>query len=313
MATLLWIEHDEVKANLATQHLVSAAKKLNQPIVALVVGKNCEKVAKDVALVEGVDKVLHVEADYYYPFRAEPHALLLQFLAVDYDAIFAASTTTGKNILPRLAGLLHMPMLSDVIEITANKEFIHPIYAGNALSRQRFKSGKMLATIRASRFDKASLKAFAAPIEIITAYKDDARTKVISQFMRDSSQPDLQTAKIIISGGRGLGSKEHFQLIETLAKILGAAVGATRAAVDAGFVPNDYQVGQTGKIVAPDIYIAIGVSGAVQHLAGMKDSKVIVAINKDSDAPIFEIASFGLVGDLFSIVPELIKKLEELI
>lgn len=312
MSTLLWIEHDETQFHPATRHLVSAALQLGQPITALVLGNSVDAVAQSVAQIEGISKVLTAKANYYFPFRAEPIAKMLAQVASGFDSILAAATTTGKNIMPRMAALCQQPMQSDVIKIMGPKTFVRPIYAGNALVQETFLEGKSILSIRPSAFEKVTAIQTACPIESIEAMADDARSKVLSVAKPDSEHVDLQAARVVVSGGRGLGTAENFKMIEDFAKLLGAAVGASRAAVDAGFVPNDYQVGQTGKIVAPELYIAIGISGAIQHLAGMKDSKIIVALNKDAEAPIFEVADYGLVGDLFTLLPALIKEIEKL-
>lgn len=312
MSTLIWIEHDENNFHPTTHHLLGAAQQLGQPITALVLGNAVEKVAQAVSQLEGVSKVICSNAPYYFPFRAEPIAKIIAHVAKDYASILSCATTTGKNIMPRVAALCHQPMQSDVVKIVSPKTFIRPIYAGNALIEETFRKGKSILTIRASAFEKLTGTKAACPIEKISPLDDDPRSKVLSVAKPDIEHVDLQTARIVVSGGRGLGSAENFKLIEDFAKLLGAAVGASRAAVDAGFVSNDYQVGQTGKIVAPELYFAIGISGAIQHLAGMKDSKVIVALNKDAEAPIFEVADFGLVGDLFTLLPALMKEIEKL-
>lgn len=309
MSTLLWIEHDECHFHPSTRNLVTAALQLSKPITALVAGKSVQKVADALAQLHGIDKIISCEADYYFPFRAEPIAHLIAHLAGDFENVLALATTTGKNILPRVAGLCHQAMLSDVIRIVSERTFIHPIYAGNVLAQETFHAGKVIITVRPSAFEKETRQQSPCDIQSLAPLANDNRTQVKSVAVRDEDSPDLQSAKIVISGGRGLGTQENFKLIEDFAKLLGAAIGASRAAVDAGFVANDYQVGQTGKIVAPDLYIAVGISGAIQHLAGMKDSKVIVAINKDPEAPIFELATYGMVGDLFTLIPELMKQL----
>ena len=309
MSTLLWIEHDGKSYHPATLNLVHAARQLATPCVALIAGDKVASIAEKLALVDGIDEILVAEADYYFPFRAEPIATLLAHEAKDFSHILAASSTTSKNIFPRMAALLDNPMLTDVIAIESKTQFVRPIYAGNVLVKESIIDAKNILTVRASAFEKASLRTNPCSIKIISALEDDLRTKVMSCAERDTDSPDLQTAKIVVSGGRGFGDKEQFKLAEKLAQEMGAALGATRAAVDAGYISNEHQVGQTGKIVAPELYIAIGISGAIQHLAGMKDSKVIVAINKDPDAPIFEIATYGLVADLFTVVPKIINEL----
>lgn len=312
MSTLLWIEHDGNNFHPSTLNLVNAVQVLPKPCVALVVGQQIKKIVQQVACIQGIDKVIFVEAPYYFPFRAEPVAKMIAAYAKDYSHIVAASSTTSKNIFPRVAALIDTPMLTDVISILSTNSFIRPIYAGNALAQETYQSGKVIATLRTSVFEKTSISSNPCEIQQQEPLPDDERTKVIAQATRDSETPDLQTAKIVVSGGRGFGDAEKFKMVETFAKQLNAGLGATRAAVDAGFISNEHQVGQTGKIVAPELYIAIGISGAIQHLAGMKESKVIVAINKDPDAPIFEIASYGLVGDLFTILPQMMEEIKKL-
>ena len=312
MSTLLWIEHDGKSYHPATLNLVKAAQNCPKPCVALVAGDNLQSVTKELALVDGIDEIRVAQASYYFPFRAEPIAALLASCAEEFSHIMAISSTASKNIFPRMAALLDNPMLSDVIAIESTSQFVRPIYAGNVLLKESVESYKCIFTLRASAFDKTSIGSNACPISTISVTKDDTRSQVVTCAQRDAETPDLQTAKIIVSGGRGFGDKEKFKLAEQLALKMGAALGATRAAVDAGYISNEHQVGQTGKIVAPELYIAIGISGAIQHLAGMKDSKIIVAINKDADAPIFEIATYGLVADLFTVVPQILAELDQL-
>jgi electron transfer flavoprotein alpha subunit len=311
MSTLLWIEHDEKTIHPACLSAITAAQQLSKPVHALVIGNNVNHIVKQVSLLEGIEKVVSCQAPYYYPFRAEPVSTLLVSMIHNYSHLLAISSTQSKNILPRVAGYLDCPMLTDVIEIVTPTCFVRPIYAGNALMKQTCHSKPIILSIRASQFEKTGLTDSCCPVESIAPQPNDERTEVIAEAIRDTEKPDLQTAKIVVSGGRAFGSAEQFNMVQQLADELGAAVGATRAAVDAGFIANDYQVGQTGKVVAPELYIAIGISGAVQHLAGMKDSKTIIAINKDADAPIFEIASYGLVGDLFKLVPEMIAEIKK--
>lgn len=309
MATLIWIEHDGQNYHPATLQLVKACENSPKPLVALVLGSNVSEVANKVAHIQGIEQVRMANADYYYPFRAEPIAKIIVQQSHDMQAIFALSTTTGKNILPRVAAMLGQNMLTDVIQHHSDSTFLHPIYAGNAIAEEQFTQGKIIATIRATAFEKVGITDSPCNTLQIEAQADDPRTQITQQAKRDSTRPDLQSAKIVVSGGRGFGSAENFKLADDFAQTIGAALGATRAAVDAGFATNEIQVGQTGKIVAPEMYFAIGISGAIQHMAGMKDSKNIIAINKDPDAPIFEIATFGLVADLFEVVPQLIKEL----
>lgn len=309
MSTLLWIEHDGEAFHPSTYQLVQAAKKFPKPIIALVLGHQIENIAEKVSKIEGVDKVCFADAPYYFPFRAEPISKMIASLASEMKAVLAASSTSSKNIFPRLAALLDQDMLTDVIHQVDEMTFLHPIYAGNAIAQDTFRDSKIIATIRATAYDKTGLADIPCEIQSIDAMPNDERSKVTKQARRDVSKPDLQSAKIVVSGGRGFGTAEQFQLAEQFASSIGAALGATRAAVDAGFASNEIQVGQTGKVVAPEVYFAIGISGAIQHMAGMKDSKNIIAINKDPDAPIFDIATYGLVADLFDVVPKLMKEL----
>lgn len=309
MATLIWIEHDGQDYHPSTLQLVKACEGTSKPLVALVLGNEVAEVANKIAHIQGIDEVRTSQAQYYYPFRAEPIAKMIAEQSRGMDAIFALSTTTGKNILPRVAAMLDQNMLTDVIQNLGNGTFLHPIYAGNALAEEQFVDSRIIATIRATAFDKAELSSSPCVIHEVVPQADDARTKIIQQAKRDNSKMDLQSAKVVVSGGRGFGTAENFKLAEAFAQSIGAALGATRAAVDAGFATNEIQVGQTGKIVAPEVYIAIGISGAIQHMAGMKDSKNIVAINKDPDAPIFDVATYGLVADLFEVLPKLMKEL----
>lgn len=305
MTILIIAEHDNKVLKPSTLNTVTAAVQLKQPITILVAGFQCKKVAEETAKISGVNKVLYVDADVYQYFLAESFAELIFSLAKEYSYILAPATTFGKNILPRVAGLLDVPMISDVIKVFDAETFVRPIYAGNALATLKTQEVCKLLTIRTTAFAAASISSNAVTIETIDKVISNSSAKFIKQELHTSARPELTAARIIVSGGRGLQSAENFKLLEKIADILGAAMGASRAAVDAGFVPNDYQVGQTGKVVAPDLYIAVGISGAIQHIAGMKDSKVIVAINKDPDAPIFQVADYGLVGDLFVLLPEL--------
>ncbi|MDR3503576.1 MAG: FAD-binding protein [Legionella sp.] len=309
MSTLILVEHDNQTMHPATRNVLSAAQQLGEEAHLLVVGHQCKTVAEQVAALSGVHNVLYVDKPCYEHPLAEQMSDLVLSLANSFKAILIPSSTFGKNIAPRVAALLDVAQISDVSKILDNATFEHPIYAGNAIETVRMLDPIKVLSIRTTAFDAVTATQAACTIETL----DKEFTTQSSQFMKHelskSERPDLGTAKIVVSGGRGLQSAEKFKLIEELADALGAAVGASRAAVDAGFVPNDYQVGQTGKVVAPMLYIAVGISGAVQHLAGMKDSKVIVAINKDEDAPIFQIADYGLVGDLFELVPQLIAHL----
>jgi electron transfer flavoprotein alpha subunit len=309
MTSLVLAEHDNASIKAATLSAVSAAKAIGGDIHILVAGKDCAKAAEAAAKIDGVAKVRVADNDAYAHQLAEPLAALIVSLAGDYSHLIAPATTSGKNVMPRVAALLDVAQISDISAVVSADTFVRPIYAGNALATVQSKDAKKVITVRSSSFDKAKADGASAAIENVAAAADPGVSKFVSQALSKSERPELTSARIVVSGGRGMGSGENFKIIEALADKLGAAVGASRAAVDAGFVPNDYQVGQTGKIVAPELYIAVGISGAIQHLAGMKDSKVIVAINKDADAPIFQIADYGLVGDLFQIVPELTKSL----
>jgi len=309
MAILIIAEHDNASLKAATRSTVSAAAKIGSEIHVLVVGANCGGVAADAAKVSGVSKVRVVDAAHYESLSAENIAQLVSASARDYSHILVPATAYGKNLAPRIAALLDVAQISDVVDIESADTFVRPIYAGNALATVRSLDSIKVLTVRPSAFVPTGL-GDVATIEIEPAGPDLELVSLKGRELTKSARPELATAKIVVSGGRGLGSAENYrQLLEPLADALGAALGASRAAVDAGFVSNDYQVGQTGKIVAPQLYIAVGISGAIQHLAGMKDSKVIVAVNKDPEAPIFQIADYGLVGDLFEIVPELRSKL----
>jgi electron transfer flavoprotein alpha subunit len=308
MASLVLAEHDNKKLNDATAKTVTAAAAISTPVHVLVAGENCGAVADAAARIAGVEKVLLADDPLYAHMVAETMETLLLSVADSYDAVLAPATTTGKNILPRLAAKLDVPQISEILKVVSADTFERPIYAGNALQTVQAPSGKKIITVRTTAF-KAAGEGGSAPVEKIAAAGDPGTAKYVGESLSKSERPELTSAKIVISGGRGLGSAENFKLIEKVADRLHAAVGASRAAVDAGYVPNDYQVGQTGKVVAPDLYLAVGISGAIQHLAGMKDSKVIAAINKDAEAPIFQIADFGLVADLFQALPEMDQEL----
>ncbi|WP_370157305.1 electron transfer flavoprotein subunit alpha/FixB family protein [Salipiger bermudensis] len=307
MAVLLLAEiNDGALALDATAKAVNAAAKLGD-VTVLAAGASAAAAAEEAAKIDGVAKVLVAEDALYGHRLAEPVAALIVSLAGDYSHIVAPATTDAKNILPRVAALLDAMILTDVTAVVDADTFERPIYAGNALQTVKSKDEKKVITFRTSTFEAAASTG-SAPVETIGAGDNPALSEWVEDKMAESDRPELTSAKIVVSGGRGVGSEEAFALIEKLADKLGAAVGASRAAVDSGFAPNDWQVGQTGKVVAPDLYIAVGISGAIQHLAGMKDSKVIVAINKDEEAPIFQVADFGLVADLFTALPELHEK-----
>lgn len=309
MSTLVIAEHDNSALKAATLNAVTAAAQLGDQIDVLVAGQDCGAVAEAAAQVAGVTKVLHVDAAHYENGIAEELTPLVVELAANYENILVGSTTFGKNLMPRVAALLDVNQLSDIVQVVSADTFVRPIYAGNAMATVTTTDAKKVITVRTTAFDSAETGSNSAPVESYAAADADGKVSLIGRELTVSERPELTSADIIVSGGRGVGSGENFAIIEALADKLGAAIGASRAAVDAGFVPNDYQVGQTGKVVAPQLYIAVGISGAIQHLAGMKDSKVIVAINKDEDAPIFQVADYGLVADLFDVVPELTEAL----
>ena len=309
MKTLVWVEHDGRSVKDATLAVVTAASQLGE-VHLLVVGQDVAGVAEVAARIAGVGKV-HVADDAAYAHAlAENVAPLIVQLMGDHDAFLAPATTNGKNIAPRVAALLDVMQISDILSVESEDTFTRPIYAGNAIATVQSSDAKKVITVRGTAFEKAATEGGSGTIEAVATTGDAGLSTYVGSEIAANERPELTSAKIIVSGGRALGSGEKFhELIDPLADKLGAGVGASRAAVDAGYAPNDYQVGQTGKIVAPEIYVAVGISGAIQHLAGMKDSKVIIAINKDDDAPIFQVADIGLVGDLFKLVPELTAKL----
>ncbi len=313
MPTLLIAEHDNTALKDATNKALTAAKAIGADVHVLVAGQGCQAVAGAAAKLDGVKKVLLAEAPAYEHMLAEPVAALIVALAGPYQSIVAPATTSGKNFMPRAAALLDVMQISDVIKIDAADTFERPIYAGNAILTVRSREAKKVITVRTAAFAPTGEGGGAAPVESVAAAADPGVSQFAGEELSKSERPDLTSAKIIISGGRAMQSRENFtKYIEPVADKLGAAVGASRAAVDAGYAPNDWQVGQTGKVVAPDLYIAVGISGAIQHLAGMKDSKVIVAINKDEEAPIFQVADYGLVADLYQALPELATELGKL-
>ena len=305
MTALVIAEHDNNTLNPATLHAVTAAGELGGEVHVLVAGEDCGAVVEAAAKVAGVAKVLHADAPHHGYWLAENVAPLVVELAGGYDHILATATTTGKNLMPRVAALLDVAQVSEIVEVVSPDTFVRPIYAGSVLATVQSGDARKVITVRATAFAAAEIEGGSASVESVGAGEDAGLSRFLGQELSKSDRPELTSARIVVSGGRGMGSGENFAILDSLADKLGAAVGASRAAVDAGFVPNDYQVGQTGKIVAPDLYIAVGISGAIQHLAGMKDSKVIVAINKDDEAPIFQVADYGLVGDLFEAVPKL--------
>jgi electron transfer flavoprotein alpha subunit len=309
MTTLLIAEHDSASLKDVTHKALTAAAALGGPVHVLVAGPNSRAAAEAAAKLQGVEKVLLAEDARYDHMLAEPTAALIVSIAGPYDAIVAAASTTGKNVMPRVAALLDVMQVSEIIKVVSPDTFERPIYAGNAIQTVQSGDAKKVITVRTSAFQPTG-EGGSAAIETVAAADDSGISSFKGEEIAKSDRPELTSARIIISGGRSLGSAENFKkIIEPVADRLGAAMGASRAAVDAGYAPNDWQVGQTGKVVAPDLYIAVGISGAIQHLAGMKDSKVIVAINKDEEAPIFQVADYGLVGDLFQLLPELEQEL----
>ena len=306
MTILVIAEHDNAALKAATLNTVAAAQKIGGEIHVLVAGAGCAAAAQQAAALQGVAKVKVADAAHYNAQTAENLTALIVANAAGYSHILAPATTFGKNVAPRVAALLDVAQISEITAVESADTFVRPIYAGNALATVKSADAVKVITVRTTAFDAVATGG-AAAVESLAAAADTAQSQLQNRELTKSERPELGAAKIIVSGGRGLGSGENYhKLLEPLADKLGAALGASRAAVDAGFVPNDYQVGQTGKIVAPQLYIAVGISGAIQHLAGMKDSKVIVAINKDPDAPIFQVADYGLVGDLFEVVPQLV-------
>ena len=306
---LVIAEHDNQKVFASTRNTVAAAAKIGGDITVLVAGSGCGAAAKAAAAIAGVAKVLVADAPHYGEHLAENLSALVVGMAKGYSHILAPATSFGKNVTPRIAALLDVAQVSDIIEVKSADTFVRPIYAGNALATVQSKDALKVITVRTTGFDAVAAEGGSASIENIAPGADAGMSAFAGRSVTKSERPELTAAKVIVSGGRGMGSGENFKVLEPLADKLGAAMGASRAAVDAGFVPNDWQVGQTGKIVAPDLSIAIGISGAIQHLAGMKDSRVIVAVNKDEEAPIFQVADYGIVGDLFTVVPEIVKEL----
>jgi electron transfer flavoprotein alpha subunit len=309
MSTLVIAEHDNASLKAATLNTIAAAQKIGGDIDVLVAGHDAAGAVRAAAQIAGIARVLHADARQFAAPTAEGIAALAVQLAAQYTHILLPATGFGKNAAPRIAACLDVAQISDIIAVESADTFVRPIYAGNAFATVQSRDGKKVITVRATGFDAAAATGGNAAVESIAAPADDGRVKVLGQELTKSDRPELASARVVVAGGRGLQNGENFKMLEALADKLHAAIGASRAAVDAGFVPNDYQVGQTGKIVAPDLYIAVGISGAIQHLAGMKDSKVIVAINKDPEAPIFQVADYGLVGDLFEIVPQLTAEL----
>jgi electron transfer flavoprotein alpha subunit len=305
MSVLVSAEHDNGQLNVATLSSVAAAQAIGGDIDLLVAGESCQAVAEQAANIPGISKVIVADNAAYGKFLAENIAPLIAELGGNYSHILATATTTGKNIMPRVAALLDVQAISDISAVISEDTFKRPIYAGNVIATVQSADKIKVLTVRGTAFDAAAAEGGSATIEPLASVHNTETSAFVSEEIAESDRPELTAAGIVISGGRGMGNGENFEMLYNVADKLGAAVGASRAAVDAGFVPNDMQVGQTGKIVAPDLYVAVGISGAIQHLAGMKDSKIIVAINKDEEAPIFSVADYGLVADLFSAVPEL--------
>ena len=305
MSILILVEHDNQEVKASTLNTVTAAGQLGDDLHALVVGFNCDQVVTTSAKIEGINKVLKIDSAEYEYGLVENIGSVVENLAKSYSHVLAPASTFGKNLMPRVAAMLDVQQISDISEIISEDTFIRPIYAGNALATVQSTDSIKLITVRTTTFDAAAEEGGDAEVEELSSSGDVGLSQFVKHDLTRSERPELTTASIVISGGRGMQSGENFNMLERIADKLGAAVGASRAAVDAGYVPNDYQVGQTGKVVAPDLYIAVGISGAIQHLAGMKDSKVIVAINKDEEAPIFQVADYGWVSDLFTAIPEL--------
>ena len=311
MSCLVIAEHDNASIKVATLNTVAAAAKIGGEVHVLVAGGGSAGAAAAAAKIAGVTKVLHADAAQLADFLAENVAAVVVGLAKGSSHVLAPATSNGKNVMPRVAALLDMQQISEIVAVESPDTFVRPIYAGNALATVQSSDAIKVITVRTTGFDAVAAEGGSAAVESVAAAADSGLSSFISREVSKSERPELTAAKIIVSGGRGMGSGDNFKILEPLADKLGAAMGASRAAVDAGFVPNDWQVGQTGKIVAPDLYIAVGISGAIQHLAGMKDSRVIVCINKDEEAPIFSVADYGIVGDLFQVVPQVIEELNK--
>jgi len=311
MAILVFAEHDNKALKKASLSTVAAAQKIGGEIHLLVAGHDCAEAAQAASQVAGVAKVLHADAPQLDDEIAENVAALMAGLAKDYSHLLAPATSNGKNVMPRVAALLDVQQISEIIAVDSVDTFQRPIYAGNAIATVQSADPIKVITVRATGFDAVAASGGSAAVEKVEAPADSGLSSFVGREVSKSERPELTSARVVVSGGRGMGSGENFKLLEPLADKLGAAMGASRAAVDAGFVPNDWQVGQTGKIVAPELYVAVGISGAIQHLAGMKDSRVIVAVNKDEEAPIFSVADYGIVGDLFQVVPQLVEELNK--
>ena len=312
MSVLVLIEHDNQNIKASSLNTITAAKKIDKSVHAIVLGENCSKVGEQISKCEGIEEVFIADNSIFKNHVAENISPVIFELSNKYSHILAPSSTFGKNMMPRVAALLDVAQISDIISIESNDTFVRPIYAGNANLKLQSTDSKKIITVRTTNFEATKISGGNGKITKIEKKDDPGLSKFVKNELNKSDRPELTSAGIIISGGRGMESGKNFSLLEEIADKLKAAVGASRAAVDAGFVPNDYQVGQTGKVVAPELYIAVGISGAIQHLAGMKDSKIIVAINKDEEAPIFQVADYGIVGDLFKILPELSKELDKI-
>ena len=312
MSVLVLIEHNNQNLKASSLNTITAAKKIDKSVHAIVLGENCSKVGEQISKCEGIEEVFIADNSIFKNHVAENISPVIFELSNKYSHILAPSSTFGKNIMPRVAALLDVAQISDIISIESNDTFVRPIYAGNANLKLQSTDNKKIITVRTTNFEATKISGGNGKITKIEKKEDPGLSKFVKNELNKSDRPELTSAGIIISGGRGMESGKNFSLLEEIADKLKAAVGASRAAVDAGFVPNDYQVGQTGKVVAPELYIAVGISGAIQHLAGMKDSKIIVAINKDEEAPIFQVAEYGIVGDLFKILPELSKELDKI-
>ncbi|MEQ8394034.1 FAD-binding protein [Thalassobaculum sp.] len=311
MSALVFAEHENGSLRPSTLSAVTAAAQMSDQVVLLVAGKGCDAAAQAAAKVSGVAKVVKVDSAEYEHTLAENLAPLIAKLAAGHSHLVATATTVGKNIMPRVAALLDVAQVSEIIEVVDAETFVRPIYAGNAMATVKSSDAIKVVTVRGTNFEPAAAEGGSASVEDASGEGDKGLSSFVGQALSKSDRPELTSARVVISGGRGMQNGENFKMLDEVADKLNAAVGASRAAVDAGFVPNEYQVGQTGKVVAPDLYIAVGISGAIQHLAGMKDSKVIVAINKDEEAPIFQVADYGLVADLFKAVPELSQALDK--
>ena len=312
MSVLVLIEHNNQNIKVSSLNTITAAKKIDKSVHAIVLGENCSKIADQISKCEGIEEVFIADNAIYKNHIAENIAPIVAELASNYSHILAPSSTFGKNIMPRIAALLDVAQISDIMSVESSDTFIRPIYAGNANLKVKSTDKKKIITVRTTNFEATKINGGNSKITKINKNEDAGLSKFVKNELNKSDRPELTAAGIVISCGRGMLSGKNFSLLEEIADKLKAAVGASRAAVDAGFVPNDYQVGQTGKVVAPELYIAVGISGAIQHLAGMKDSKIIVAINKDEEAPIFQVADYGIVGDLFKILPELSKELDKI-